>query len=236
MTPREWLKIPDRDVWEAIDVLTRHLGDRFEAVKVKAHVDRHHKQPSLHEKGNEYADAQADLSIREGLNGEARAAAQARINKLRPSRWRLHLQGGAEITWALKTAIREGCSQAAGLRDDKERLSAGRLARPRLDRRLLTMVNSKTRRAVAGPCVEVLGEGGAEAPEEWLHARAGFKGGGALYRQAQLCKFLHGRLVTQHIKEERAVGGVNEKCGICGDSMRADNDHMLSNAAHGGYG
>ena len=51
--------------------------------------------------------------------------------------------------------------------------------------------------------------------------------GGALYRQAQLCKFLHGRLVTQHIKEERAVGGVNEKCGICGDSVRADNDHML---------
>jgi len=226
MTPRERLKIHDRDVWEAIDVITRHLGDRFEAVKVKAHVDRHHKKPSLHEKGNEYADAKADQSIREELTVEVRAAAKARIDKLRPSRWRLHHLEGPEITRGLKTAIKEGCSRAAGKADDRERLKAGRQVRYRLDSRLMTMATSKARKALAGPCVEALGEGGADAPEEWLHARAGWRGGGLLYRQAQLCKFLHGRLVTQHIKEERARGG-NEQCGVCSDWVRADNDHML---------
>ena len=226
MTPRERLKIHDRDVWEAIDVITRHLGDRFEAVKVKAHVDRHHKKPSLHEKGNEYADAKADQSIREELTVEVRAAAKVRIDKLRPFRWRLHHLEGPEITRGLKTAIKEGCSRAAGKADDRERLKAGRQVRYRLDSRLMTMATSKARKALAGPCVEALGEGGADAPEEWLHARAGGRGGGLLYRQAQLCKFLHGRLVTQHIKEERARGG-NEQCGVCSDWVRADNDHML---------
>jgi len=59
---------------------------------------------------------------------------------------------------------------------------------------------------------------------------------GVFYQEAQLFKFLSGRLVTQHIKAERSAGRADatpeSPCSLCRAGVVADNDHMLFGCSH----
>ena len=60
---REFLNLENRDLWEVVRIWSKHLGNRFSAVKVDAHVERKLRRRDRHEWGNHYADAHAEVCI-----------------------------------------------------------------------------------------------------------------------------------------------------------------------------
>ena len=223
-----------RDLWEALATWKRHLGERFAVVKVKAHMDRGQRgvEMTRHHRGNQQADQHAKRQLRAAPTPEECTSESALINGYRSSRWRITDGTGRELTGPVKAEVRALCQQAATRRDCADRQRANRPPRPRMDSWIGKWLNTKltTEGKCTGPTEEeVDGWQGEGVPIQGSGGGAPGVGGG--YRQGQLFKFLHGRLPTQHILEERA-NGAHLPCALCHADAPADNGHMLFRCKH----
>ena len=228
---REFLSRGERDLWDAVRFWKRVRGDGVEVRKVKAHVDRLGRARTEHEEGNHEADRVAGQLFREDTAaGDPRAEAE-RLHNYRTERWRLYGRDtGLEITEGIRTAVRMACAESARARDQSQRHRAGLFPRPRMAVALKRIADTKTRREMWGSAaVEAMGdEADGITPDEWLLRRGGRLGGGSTYKRAQLVKFLHGKLLTQHSREQRRNAQLQHlPCSLCSQEVIADNDHCL---------
>jgi hypothetical protein len=235
---RDFLQLDHGDLWDSVQCWTTHLHGRYRLEKVTAHVDkiRPRRERTAHEWGNEAADREADRRMRAPLPDSATALRLPALTT-RASRWRLHGADGGELTNGLNKVVRGLCADRAQRLYAADRLEGGRQPILSIDPRLQVHATNAERRAILGPCVEMVGEGvaGEYTPEAWLNLSAGRGGGGNHARQAQLCKFLSRRLPTQHIKERYAAGADKAghlPCNLCRAPPRADNDHLLFVCTH----
>ena len=220
-----------------METLGGHLGDRFQAVKVDAHVERKGRERTLHEWGNHFADRYADVCIHRDWEDTPVVMAlkeAIHVNKFRSSsRWRTYDHSGVEITRGVRQEEKVRCQRLAQARDQANREGRERLT---TDPRITKMVSTKLKKAVWGPVIDTVGEDedGIDPPRDRAREKAGWRGGGNQYRQAQLCKFLNKRLVTQNVKEERSRDKARHACQLCKEDVEVNNNHILFLCCHPG--